>query len=70
MPRKDFIQTAFDVVRRATGETARPATPATPAKQAIRKGGLKGGATRMSNLTPGQRSELAKKAANSRWHKS
>lgn len=34
-----------------------------------RKGGLKGGVTRMAQLTPEQRSELAKKAAAKRWKK-
>lgn len=32
-----------------------------------RKGGLKGGKARAAKLTPGQRSEIAKKAAAARW---
>ena len=35
-----------------------------------RKGGLKGGKTRAERLTPEQRKEIARKAANSRWSKS
>lgn len=34
-----------------------------------RKGGLKGGKARADKLTPEQRKEIAKKAANSRWDK-
>ena len=33
------------------------------------KGGLKGGKARAEKLTPEQRSEIAKKAANARWQK-
>ena len=63
--RKDFTQVAFDVVQRATGETSAPA----PSKkqESGRKGGLKGGASRAAKLTPEQRSEIAKKAAQGRW---
>lgn len=32
-----------------------------------RRGGLKGGAARARSLTPEQRSEIAKKAADARW---
>jgi hypothetical protein len=39
-----------------------------PAAVALgRKGGLKGGKARAEKLTPGQRSEIAKKAAAARW---
>ena len=34
-----------------------------------RLGGLKGGKPRAAKLTAAQRREIAKKAANSRWHK-
>jgi hypothetical protein len=34
-----------------------------------RKGGLKGGKARAESLTPKRRSEIAKKAAASRWKK-
>ena len=65
--RKDFTQIAFDVVQRATGETTAPA----PSKkqESGRKGGLKGGASRAIALTPEQRSEIARVAAQARWKK-
>lgn len=63
MPRKDFSQVALDVVRQATGDIPPPSAR----KIASKKGGLKGGKTRMDALTPEQRSELAKKAAAKRW---
>lgn len=65
MPKKDFTQVAFDVVQQATGEKAKPVT--TPRQENSRKGGLKGGAKRMAELTEEERSELAKKAADARW---
>ena len=34
-----------------------------------RRGGLKGGAARAANLTPEQRSEIARAAARARWQK-
>lgn len=41
-----------------------------PAAVALgRLGGLKGGKARRDSLTPGQRSEIAKKAATARWSK-
>ena len=68
MPRKDFSQVAFDVMRRATGEAAKPVEPApTPKQEAGRKGGLKGGAARAIKLTPAKRQEIAVKAAKTRW---
>ena len=65
MPKKDINQTAFDVVRRATGELPEPVESAKA--KAGRKGGLKGGASRAEALTAEQRSEIAKKAAAARW---
>jgi len=39
-----------------------------PAAVALgRRGGLKGGRARADKLTPGQRSEIARKAAEARW---
>lgn len=65
--RKDFTQIAFDVVQRATGKTAAPS----PSKkqESGRKGGLKGGASRAIVLTPEQRSQIARVAAQARWKK-
>lgn len=66
MPKKDFSQIAFEVVQQATGEAPKP--PAKTAKQeAGRKGGLKGGNSRMASMTAEQRKELALKAAGARW---
>ena len=48
--------------------------PATPLKDPIavamgRRGGLKGGPARARKLTPQQRIEIARKAANARWQR-
>ena len=71
MPRKDLNQTAFSIVQQATDET--PPEPVDEKKKAAqdsgRRGGLKGGDARAAALTPGQRSEIAKKAAAKRWVK-
>ncbi|KXS32536.1 MAG: Uncharacterized protein AWT59_1369 [Candidatus Gallionella acididurans] len=66
--RRDFSQVAFDIVRQATGEIEH--TPELTGKKAdSRKGGLKGGKARAEKLTPEQRSEIARKAAEKRWGK-
>ena len=65
--KKDFSQVAFAVFQQATG--AVPKTAPSPRKEASRKGGLKGGAKRMADMTPEERKELALKAANARWGK-
>lgn len=65
--RKDFTQVAFDVVQRATGEVIAPAR--SKKQESGRKGGLKGGASRAIALTPEQRSEIARVAAQARWKK-
>ena len=46
----------------------KPAPKMSP-KYAGRLGGLKGGHARAEKLTPEQRKEIAKKAAESRWGK-
>lgn len=53
----------------ATGETQEEELPKKdPAAVELgRKGGLKGGKARAAKLTPEQRSEIAKKAAQKRW---
>ena len=66
----DFSITAFRIVQKATGQ-AEP-EPKRPRKEydykALgHKGGLKGGKARANNLTPEQRTEIAKKAAQARW---
>ena len=65
--RKDFTQVAFAVVQRATGEVTAPAR--SKKQESGRKGGLKGGASRAIALTPEQRSEIARVAAQARWKK-
>jgi hypothetical protein len=66
--RRDFSQVAFNVVQIATGE-AEPTPKLTGKKLDSRKGGLKGGKARADKLTPEERSEIAKKAAQTRWAK-
>ena len=65
--RRDFTQTAFDVVQRATGEVTAPVP--TKRQESGRKGGVKGGAARAEALTPDQRSTIARSAAAARWKK-
>ena len=64
--RKDFTQVAFAVVQQATGE-AEPEPELTGKKADSSKGGKKGGKARAEKLTPEQRSEIAKRAADKRW---
>ena len=74
----DFAVTAFRVVQEATGqikpepEEGEPESVEGKNPHAValgRLGGLKGGKARFEKLTPEQRKEIARKAANSRWHK-
>lgn len=67
-PRKDFTQVAFNVVQQATGEVE-PTPELTGKKADSSKGGKKGGKARAEALTPEERSEIAKKAAEKRWSK-
>jgi hypothetical protein len=68
---KDPIKNALRVVETATGGPLHPKTPKhrkNPHAVALgRKGGLKGGVARARNLTPEQRSQIAKAAAQARW---
>ena len=67
--RRDLNQLAKLVTDIAIGEV-KDVPPELTGKMAdSRKGGLKGGKTRMSALTEDQRIELAKKAAAARWKK-
>jgi hypothetical protein len=70
MPKRsssDLNQTAFNVVQQSIGMAA-PAPAKNPAAVALgRLGGLKGGKARAASLTAKKRSEIAKKAAVSRW---
>ena len=68
----DLSQLAKSIVDQATGEAPIELAPPEKNKAAQelgRLGGLKGGKARAENLTPEQRSEIAKKAAQSRWNK-
>jgi hypothetical protein len=68
MPKRsssDLNQTAYNIVQQSTGQ-AQPAK--NPAAVALgRLGGLKGGKARAAALSAKKRSEIAKKAAKSRW---
>ena len=69
MPKKDFAQTAFDVVQQAIGEVV--PEPVDEKKKAAqesgRRGGLLGGTARAKVLDAQERSAIAKKAALKRW---
>lgn len=63
----DLNQLAKRIVDEAIGEDELYQKELTGKKADSRKGGLKGGKTRMSQLNNEQRKELAKKAAEARW---
>lgn len=68
--RKDLNQTAFSVVQQVTGEIPAPESTKSKAAQELgRLGGLKGGSARAKKLTPEERSEIARIAAQARWKK-
>lgn len=70
--RLDLNQLAKSIVDQATGDAPNPVEQPekNPAAVALgRLGGLKGGAARAKKLTAQERSEIAKKAAKSRWSK-
>ena len=64
----DVIGNAVKVMRIATGEEEEKLPD--PDKDYARKGGIKGGRARARALTPRQRAEIAKAAAEARWKKS
>jgi hypothetical protein len=69
MPKKDLNQTAANIMRLTTGQTA-PEPAKNPAAVALgRLGGLKGGKARAESLSAKKRKEIARKAAQSRWKK-
>jgi hypothetical protein len=65
------MKSALRVVEQAIGEPLHPKPRKrrkNPHAVALgRKGGLKGGVARAANLTPEQRSQIARAAAKSRW---
>lgn len=72
--RKDENELAFDTVRAMLGEGPRPMPPGEREKnpEAVArgsKGGKKGGKARAARLSPEERKEAARLAAQSRWKK-
>jgi hypothetical protein len=66
----DLNQLAKRIVDAATGDAPKIEPPPAKNQAAVelgKLGGKKGGAARAASLTPKQRSEIAKKAANKRW---
>ena len=69
----DPNQLAAEIVRRSTEEPATEPAKAVPSPisqylaKIGRQGGLKGGKARAEKLSAKKRSEIAKKAATSRW---
>lgn len=61
----DLNELAASIVDRATSEGKNPAAVALG-----RLGGKKGGKARATKLTAAERSDIARKAALARWHKS
>ena len=68
---EDVNEIAFRVMQEATGDVpAEEASGKNPAAVALgRLGGLKGGKARAAKMTPEQRSEIARNAAEARWNK-
>lgn len=65
---RDPSQLAKFIVDLATGESEE--RELTPKEARASKGGAKGGPARAASLTPEQRSEIARVAAEARWKKS
>jgi len=66
----DVNEIAFRVFQEATGEKPQDESKKNPAAVTLgRLGGLKGGKARAAKLTPEQRKDIAKKAAQARWNK-
>lgn len=69
---KDPNQLAYAIVKPSTEETEAPSGRSSVSEylsQIGRKGGLKGGKERARKLAPERRTEIARKAANTRWSK-
>ena len=72
---RDFNAHAFDSVAKLTGTAPpepepEPLDPIRAAAAALgRRGGLKGGRARSEKMTPEERRESARKAAQARWGK-
>lgn len=69
-PKLDLSQLGKRILDEATGDAPKTKPPAQKNAAAVelgKLGGVKGGASRAAKLTPKQRSEIAKKAAQTRW---
>ena len=66
----DFAVNAFKVVQEATREAEPKLRKEYDYKALGHAGGVKGGKARATKLTPEQRSEIARLAAQARWKKS
>lgn len=66
-PPRDIAQAARSILDQVTGEAEKVKAPDPLAVELGRRGGLKGGKARAEKLTPKQRKESAKKAAEARW---
>ena len=67
---KDINELATFIVESTTGTIERVGNDKNPHAVALgRLGGLKGGVARAIRLTPAERSEIARKAAQARWGK-
>jgi hypothetical protein len=62
----DLNRLAARIVEQATDEE--PSKPESGQVKAGRRGGQKGGRARATKLSPEQRSEIARKAAQARWN--
>ena len=67
--KKDVNESAFDLVRRATGEEPLRVNLSTYMAEIGRKGGKVGGKRRLQTMTAASRKRLATKAAKARWAK-
>ncbi len=68
--KKDINQLAADIMQAATEQAKDGTPPKNPAAVYLgRLGGLKGGKARADKLSAERRSEIARKAAEARWHK-
>jgi len=66
---RDTNQLAKSIVDLTTGDAPENEKKPREVSQSKSDGGAKGAKSRNENLTPEQRSEIAKKAARARWHK-
>jgi len=66
---RDVIGNAVRVMEIATGQREEECEPEEPKNEAAAEMGRKGGKARAEAMTPEQRSDIAKKAAQKRWSK-